>query len=388
MDETLYKVSYLDAPNGKVQVWRIRTVAVTSFTVHSPGQHEWEVIAEAGQQGGKMRETSHGVFADKDAAEDKARSKMKEKTDKGYQSSLPDAQNNPIFLPMLAFSTKNKDGSVKEEVLNALKFPVMVQRKFDGLRGIATVNPDGSIKFVSRKNNEYTVPIPQIRKEIASMKNLPDDIILDGELYAEPSDLDFNVANGLIRTHAKSMTPEKEDQQKHIKYRIYDFFDPDNPDLTYKERYAMLGKWITPPMTSLVLTENYVANNTQEIKDLAERFVKEGYEGGIVRQDMPYQVDKRNKALLKVKFFIDEEFQIVDWTDGDTPSSKGLVKWVVMTPEGKTFNVSMNAPHDIQREYFQNGGKYIGSDLTVEFERYSKDGIPMKPRGKAIRNYE
>jgi hypothetical protein len=99
-------------------------------------------------------------------------------------------------------------------------------------------------------------------------------------------------------------------------------------------------------------------------------------------------VDSRNKALLKVKFFIDEEFEIVDWTDGDTPSSKGLVKWVVMTPEGKTFNVSMNAPHDIQREYFQNGEKYIGSDLTVEFERYSPDGIPMKPRGKAIRNYE
>jgi len=264
----------------------------------------------------------------------------------------------------------------------------MVQRKFDGLRGIATVNPDGSIKFVSRKNNEYTVPIPQIRKEIASMKNLPDDIILDGELYAEPSDLDFNVANGLIRTHDKSMNPEKEAQQKFIKYRIYDFFDPNNPDLTYKERYAMLGKWITPPMKNLVLTKNYVANDTQDIKDLAERFVKEGYEGGIVRQDWPYQVDKRNKALLKVKFFIDEEFQIVDFTDGDTPSSKGLVKWVVMTSDGETFKVSMNAPHDEQRKLYQEGRKYIGSDLTVEFERYSKDGIPMKPRGKAIRNYE
>jgi len=385
MDETLYKVSYLDAPNGKVQVWRIRTV---DFSTGFPGQQNWELVANAGQQGGKMRETSHGIFSDKADAEFKAHSKMKEKTDKGYQSSLSDAQNDPIFLPMLALSTKNKDGSLKEEVFNALKFPVMVQRKFDGLRGIATVNPDGSIKFVSRKNNEYSVPIPQIRQEIASMKNLPDDVIIDGELYAEPSDLDFNVANGLIRTHAKSMNPEKEAQQKHIKYRIYDFFDPNNPGLTYKERYAMLGKWITPPMTSLVLTKNYVANDTQEIKELAERFVKEGYEGGIVRQDWPYQVDKRNKALLKVKFFIDEEFQIVDFTDGDTPSSKGLVKWVVMTSDGNIFKVSMNAPHEEQRKLFENGEKYIGSELTVEFERYSKDGIPMKPRGKAIRNYE
>ncbi|MBP98604.1 hypothetical protein CMK18_21850 [Candidatus Poribacteria bacterium] len=380
MDETLYKVNYMNAPNGTVQEWRIRTVALTSG--------DWEVIANAGQQGGKMRETSHGVFADKDSAEAKARSKMKEKMDKGYQSSLSDAQNNPIFLPMLALSTKKGDGSLKEDVFKSLKYPVMVQRKFDGLRGIATIEPNGSVKFVSRKNNEYTIPLPEIRREIASIPNLPDDVILDGELYAEPSDLEFNVANGLIRTHAGSMNPEKEKQQEHIKYRIYDFFDPNNPDLTYKERYAMLEKWITPAMTKLVLTKNYSAANMAEVKALAETFVREGYEGGIVRQDWPYQVDKRNKALLKVKFFIDEEFQIVDWTDGDTPSSKGLVKWVVMTPEGKTFNVSMNAPHDIQREYFQNGEKYIGSDLTVEFERYSPDGIPMKPRGKAIRNYE
>ena len=380
MDETLYKVNYMNAPNGTVQEWRIRTVALTSG--------DWEVIADAGQQGGKMRETSHGMFADLESAKAKARSKMKEKKDKGYQSSLLDAQNNPIFLPMLALSTKKGDGSLKEDVFKSLKYPVMVQRKFDGLRGIATIEPSGSVKFVSRKNNEYTIPLPEIRREIASIPNLPDDVILDGELYAEPSDLEFNVANGLIRTHAGSMNPEKEKQQEHIKYRIYDFFDPNNPDLTYKERYAMLEKWITPAMTKLVLTKNYSAANMAEVKALAETFVREGYEGGIVRQDWPYQVDKRNKALLKVKFFIDEEFQIVDWTDGDTPSSKGLVKWVVMTPEGKTFNVSMNAPHDIQREYFQNGEKYIGSDLTVEFERYSPDGIPMKPRGKAIRNYE
>jgi len=60
MDERLYKVNYMKAPNGKVQEWRIRTVGLTGG--------DWEVIADAGQQGGKMRETSHGIFADKDSA--------------------------------------------------------------------------------------------------------------------------------------------------------------------------------------------------------------------------------------------------------------------------------------------------------------------------------
>jgi ATP-dependent DNA ligase len=385
MDETLYKVNYLDAPNGKVQTYRIYTTQVGN---------EWDLDAQAGQEGGNLRTTNHnpkgGRYATLGDAEAKANSKIKEKTDRGYQSTKLGAQNDPIFLPMLALGTKNTDGSLKMEVFNNLDFPVIVQRKFDGLRGIATVNANGSIKFVSRKNNEYTIPIKHIRQEIASMTNLPDDIILDGELYAEPADLDFNVANGLIRTSAKSMNPKKEAQQKLLKYRVYDFFDPNNRDLTYTERHAMLDKWITPQMKSLVLTKNHIVNDSQEIVDLSERFVRERYEGGIVRiPSAPYGVDMRNKNLmLKVKFFIDEEFEIVDYTDGDTSSSEGLVKWIVMTPDGDTFKVSMNAPHDEQRRLFQEGDKYIGSDLTVEFERYSKDGIPMKPRGKAIRNYE
>ena len=284
---------------------------------------------------------------------------MKKKTDGGYLLSRTEAMNNPVFLPMLASATKGKP-----EVLENADYPVMVQRKFDGLRGLATFNPDGSIKFVSRKNNEYTIPIPKIRQEIAFMggrlsNQLSDDIILDGELYVEPSDLDFNTANGLIRTSADSMDAEKERQQDLIKYRIYDFFDPQNPNLNYKQRHQILEDSLGPlgvqQFDKIVLTQNHIANNPQEVKDLALQFQKEGYEGGIVRQDMPYQVDKRNKALLKVKFFMDEEFQIVNFTDGDTPSSKGLVKWVVMTPEGKIFNVSMNAPHELQREYFQNG---------------------------------
>ncbi len=378
MDETLYKVNYMDAMKKKnpiPQVWRIRTIALKGGG--------WEVVAHAGKEGGKMRETSHGIFDDNADAVFKANSKMKKKTDDGYLYSRDEAIKNPVFMPMLAKATKGKP-----EVLEKVDYPVIVQRKFDGLRGIASYNPDGSIKFVSRKNNEYTIPIPDIRMELAGLSGLGDDVIIDGELYVEPADLDFNTANGLIRTYAESMDAEKEKQQEFIKYRIYDFFDPNNPDLTYNERYAILGKAITPAHKKIVLTKNYIADDKKQVKELATQFQKEGYEGGIVRQDMPYQVGKRNAALIKVKFFIDEEFQIVDFTDGDTPSSKGMVKWVLMTPEGKTFNCTMNAPHEVQRQYFKDGAKYIGSDLTVEFETYSEDGKPMKPRGKAIRDYE
>ena len=60
MDETLYKVSYLNAPNGTVQVWRIWTDFDGT---------DYHLYAEAGQEGGKLRTTNHGKFQTLDDAE-------------------------------------------------------------------------------------------------------------------------------------------------------------------------------------------------------------------------------------------------------------------------------------------------------------------------------
>ena len=133
-------------------------------------------------------------------------------------------------------------------------------------------------------------------------------------------------------------------------------------------------------------------NSYQEMFDLGSKFhYDEGYEGGIIRiLGVPYKQGAKSKStMLKFKFFQDEEFEIVGFDDGDTPSSKGLIKFICWSPKGNTtFTVKPNGTDEQRREWYREGEKFIGSDLTVEFEEYSKDGIPKKPTGKSIRTYE
>ena len=392
MDETLYRLRN----NGEIKTWRIWTEQDGS---------EWKIFSEsASSETAKKTKTHKGTYDNLAEAEKKANSMMKKSAyDKGDQRSRDDAINKPLFLPMLAAGTKSKiEGEMFDmNTINALPYPVCFQRKFDGIRGIATILSDGSVRFTSRSLNETPAPMPHIKKEIANLK-IPDDIFLDGELYVHGSDADFDTAKGWINTEESSSSYARHENhtpnhQDLIKYRIYDFFDPNSPDLTYEERYALLEQWLDPNSKNLVLTKNYKVDNFQEMYDLATGFVKEGYEGGIIRVlGVPYKQGAKSKStMLKLKFFKDGEFEIIDFKDGDTPASKNLIIFKCWSKKAEelgnlnpVFDVKPNGTNEQRKKWFEEGEKFIGSDLTVEFEEYSKDGIPKKPTGKSIRTYE
>ena len=115
-------------------------------------------------------------------------------------------------------------------------------------------------------------------------------------------------------------------------------------------------------------------------------FMKEGHEGTILRNiDAPYEIKKRSKNLQKYKDFQDEEFKIIDFTEGKGVE-KGLILWICETKEGNTFTVRPKGTHEERRTLYKNGKKYIGKKLTVIFQEYTKDGIPRFPVGKTIRD--
>jgi ATP-dependent DNA ligase len=392
MDETLYRVRN----NGEIKTWRIWT---------EQDGNDWKIFSEsASTESAKKTKTHKGTVATEAEAEKKAQSMMKKSAyDKGYQKSRDDAINKPLFLPMKAHQTKSKtEGEVFDrKILDNLPYPVYFQRKFDGIRGIATVLSDGSVRFTSRSLNETPAPIPHIKQEIQNLK-IPDDIFLDGELYVHGSDADFDTAKGWINTERQSASYDQHERetpnhQDLIKYRIYDFFDPNNPDLTYEERYELLEQWLDPNSKNLVLTANYTVNNFDEMFELGSKFhYDEGYEGGIIRiLGVPYKQGAKSKStMLKFKFFQDEEFEIIGFKDGNTPASKGLIIFKCWSEEAEKkgkdpiFDVKPNGTNEQRKKWFEEGEKFIGSDLTVEFEEFSKDGIPKKPTGKSIRTYD
>ena len=331
-------------------------------------------------------------------------SKVSKKRDEGYFDTIKEAQDILVILPMLALDF-NKRG-------HNIDYPAIGQRKFDGVRSMASINSDGSVSLKSRKGKEFP-HMKHLRQQVASLKGIPDGAFLDGELYSDT--LTFQEVVGLVRretlnpardikvpTNDGTFDPQTgkpttktvhvisdEDKLKQISYRLYDMLDPNNRKAGFQDRYDTLKTILgsTPPK-NLILTENFEINNKAEIKPLHDQFVKEGYEGIMIRnKDGEYGINKRSKNLQKFKEFYDQEFQIVGYEEG-TGNDAGTVIWVCMTEQGDLFKARPKGTREERTEYFQKGDDFIGATLTVRYFEMTDDGIPRFPVGVAIRNYE
>jgi DNA ligase-1 len=116
---------------------------------------------------------------------------------------------------------------------------------------------------------------------------------------------------------------------------------------------------------------------------------EEGHEGTIYRVPGGLYVPRaRSKDLLKRKDFMTEEYRIVDYTEADGRDI-GTVIWVVETSVGGgRFSVRPRGSIEQRREWFRNGGDFIGKMLSVRFQNLSEAGVPRFPVGLSIRDYE
>ena len=303
-------------------------------------------------------------------------SKVSKKRDEGYFDTIQEAQDTLVILPMLALDFNKRKHDIS--------YPAIGQRKFDGVRCMASINPDGSVSMKSRKGKEFP-HMEHLRKQIASLKGIPDGAFLDGELYSDT--LTFQEVVGLVRR--ETLKPGDEDKLKQISYRLYDMLDPDDRRAGFQKRYDNLRKILgTFPPQNLILTENFQLNDEADVKKYHDQFVKNGYEGIMIRnKEGEYGINKRSKNLQKYKVFFDQEYEIVGYEEG-TGNDAGTVIWICMTENGDLFKARPKGTREERAEYFDNGDDYIGATLTVRYFELTDDGIPRFPVGVAVRNYE
>jgi ATP-dependent DNA ligase len=118
-----------------------------------------------------------------------------------------------------------------------------------------------------------------------------------------------------------------------------------------------------------------------------KQLVKNGYEGTMIRiPSMKYEIGKRSYSLLKLKDFVDAEYNIFDIIDGNG-SDGGLAIFVLDNGHGKQFNCRPEGTQENRAELFKNRKSLIGKFLTVRYFELSKDGIPIFPIGVSIREW-
>ena len=364
--QTVYKKT----STGKIQQWRAWVETTNDGFL---------LKVESGQTDGKLTETAGQVINEgkqkrsaREQAIFEATSKLSKKRDEAYFDSIEAAETQVKLLPMLAHSFAKRGHNIT--------YPAIVQRKFDGVRCLAVLNSDGTVKLMSRKGKEFP-HLNHIRSDVAA-NNSNESLVLDGELYSDT--LTFQELVGLVRR--VTLKEGNEAQMLEVSLRVYDCIDLNNePD--FLARYRTITD-ITTGARFLSLVENISVSTEREIHEAQARFVEEGYEGAMVRNRLgSYAIGKRSANLQKVKTFLDDEFEIVGFTQG-TGGETGCVIWVCTTQSGKDFSVRPRGTREERMEYFQNGDIYFGHMLTVRYQELTDDGIPRFPVGISIRDYE
>jgi len=324
---------------------------------------------KSGQVEGKKTTTAGVVCtgkqgrSDSEQAKFQLNAKLNRKKDDGYLNDYDKALTHVVMLPMLAHSYKKRSHNIS--------FPCIVQRKFDGVRCFAM--PDG--RLLSRKGKEFP--------HLNHLRNTINHLVYDGELYSDH--MTFQELVGLVKREA--LKAGDKERMKLIKLRVYDCYNSMRPQISFILRAGTIEETNMRFPSGWEEVENFTANNEDEIYRLQKQFIEEGYEGAMVRNHHgAYALGKRSANLQKVKTFLDGEYRIVGFTQGEGGET-GCVIWKCSTAS-HTFNVRPKGTREQRRVWFNNGNSYINKMLTVKYQELTDDGIPRFPVGISVRDYE
>ena len=316
--ETIFKTD----KNGKKRYFDISVEKLSDGTAN--------IIKKTGMVGGKESVSTIHVKLGYDSALKRAKTMWEN------QKEIP-------ILPMLANKWEDRHKYISE--------PFYVQPKIDGVRLLVS-NKGG----ISR-----TGKIVPGTEHLG--KGLKEGEYLDGECY-DPNKT-FEEITSLFKTNPKA-----------LEFHVFDYFDTNQPDLTFDqrlERVTVDTKWVK--------TKN-------DLPLVHKQYMDAGYEGTMIREPSSvYEIGKRSNYLLKLKDFKTDEYKVIGMREC-TGKDVGTPTWVCLTENGQEFTVRPEGTQEKRREMFKNGDKYMGKMLTVKYQNLTELGVPRFPVGIAFRDYE
>ena len=294
--------------------------------------------------------------------------------------------------------------------------PVYVDNKLNGVRCNAYAD-----RTMSRKNKPFNT-IPHIKRAIAHLFEKFPKLYIDGELFNPKLKNHLNRLIECVSVGYKEsdLTPELlKESEAIVEFWVYDGYGFSLPeDVVVKLQ----------PNTTLILPKNTLVTPTTHfllrrealkifLKDIKYVYVlgygivysdkdvqamlrtanKNNDEGIIVRHgECPYE-HKRSKYLLKLKNFVDDEFEIEEVQEG-SGNWAGYAKRIVLKlhkptldRNGKTmtnFASNIEGNQAYLRKLLKNKKYAVGKLATVRFLGYSEYNVPQIPYVITIRDYE
>jgi len=278
----------------------------------------------------------------------------------------------------------------KGETLERLRYPLLASPKLDGIRLLC--HPEKGP--VTRK----FIPLPNHY----TRKLLGHEVYryLDGEIIMLDSSgkpLPFNSIQSAVTTFAG---------EPQIQYWVFDYFA--HPDEDFKSRYSALtcNDWgeEEDPHGIIKVVEHLVVNDADEVRELASKWINDGFEGLVLRD--PNGVYKsgrstfKEQGMVKYKEFTDAEGVIIDFEElihnqnEQERDEFGLAKRssekVGMVPAGTlgalilqtqwgVLRVGTGFDAGLRDDIWANRGTYLGRTVTFKYQTHGMQDLPRFP---------
>jgi len=259
----------------------------------------------------------------------------------------------------------------KEAPLDSLKYPLLVQLKYDGVRIIA-VNTGGKVKFYTRNGKD--VALPELRRVIEAIPAV--NYVLDGELTLAKGKQDERTKiSGMVNSamHGGRISEE------HVVYNCFDFMSLSHweetscPDI-YEVRYSLVREVLAQTDSTMVrLAHTYEAHSPEGVTEIYESIIASGFEGLILKRADHLYTFKRSKDWVKVKEIITSELKCINIMAGEG-KYQGMIGALKCqgTVDGKEVTVKVGSGlTDLQRGLPES--EFIFRQIEVKHNGVIKD---------------
>lgn len=298
----------------------------------------------------------------------------RQKLDRKYSRDPNTTQRHHFFAPMLA---------QKFDAPQAVRWcdhaargggVLYTQPKLDGIRMVASVEG-----MTSRQGKAFH--LPHLWGQLQAVFAEHPDLVLDGELYNHELRDDFNQITSLVKRLVKSKD-EEERCARLIQYHVYDL--PSHYG-GFRARYDALREvFVLDTKAPSVRVVNAVAcRSPEEVDEQFSRALMAGYEGQMVRLDLPYEVGKRSWSLMKRKEFQDEEFPIsrVLEGEGNWAGHAKMVEFVLpgdlRLANGERPKAGIKGSKEFTAALLADHGRF--RNVTVRYFALTPGGVPRFP---------
>jgi hypothetical protein len=247
--------------------------------------------------------------------------------------------------------------------------PYLIQPKLNGERCRALLL-DEPVMLSSEEN--LITSCPHILQELRTIvQRFPElkGLELDGENYSHGTLLQD------IHSIVSRKTGVLHDDYEEISLHVFDLA-LDLPQITRTFGLTSLFELVGETQ-HIFQVPAYPVNTLDEINKYLEQFIKDGYEGMILRDSEAHYVRKRSTQMMKFKPRKGDVYQIVGLQEevsihGEKKGTLGA--FVLQGTDGTLFKVGTGFTAEQRKEYYHD--EFLGKWAKILYQTKSKDGVP------------